>query len=95
MDTPSLETLLRDWRTGDQSALDRMVPLVYAELRRLARGQLRRDPGAHSVEPTVLVHEAYLRLLGARVDWRSARQFPVVSYQFKKSPQSHLRPNLL
>ena len=75
MDTPSLETLLREWRTGDQSALDRMVPLVYAELRRLARGQLRRDPAAHSVEPTVLVHEAYLRLLGARVDWRDRTHF--------------------
>lgn len=73
--TPALETLLRDWRAGDQSALDRMVPLVYAELRRLARGQLRRDPAAHSVEPTVLVHEAYLRLLGARVDWRDRTHF--------------------
>jgi RNA polymerase sigma factor (TIGR02999 family) len=75
MDTESLEGLLRDWRQGDQSALDRMVPHVYAELRRLARGQLRRDPAAHSVEPTVLVHEAYLRLLGARVDWRDRTHF--------------------
>lgn len=75
MDTPSLETLLREWRAGDHAALDRLVPLVYAELRRLARGQLRRDPAAHSVEPTVLVHEAYLRLLGARVDWRDRTHF--------------------
>ena len=75
MDEPSLETLLSEWRAGDPSALDRLVPLVYAELRRLARGQLRRDPAAHSVEPTVLVHEAYLRLLGARVDWRDRTHF--------------------
>lgn len=75
MDAPSLETLLGEWRAGDSSALDRLVPLVYAELRRLARGQLRRDPAAHSVEPTVLVHEAYLRLLGARVDWRDRTHF--------------------
>ena len=58
MNTEPLEALLHDWRMGDQSALDRMVPIVYSELRRLARGQLRRDPAAHSVEPTVLVHEA-------------------------------------
>jgi RNA polymerase sigma factor (TIGR02999 family) len=75
MNTEPLEALLHDWRMGDQSALDRMVPIVYSELRRLARGQLRRDPAAHSVEPTVLVHEAYLRLLGARVDWRDRTHF--------------------
>ncbi|MGE0812317.1 MAG: sigma-70 family RNA polymerase sigma factor [Vicinamibacterales bacterium] len=75
MEPESPERLLRDWRDGDVEALDRLVPLVYLELKRLARGQLRRDPGAHSVQPTALVHDAYLRLVGARVDWRDRTHF--------------------
>lgn len=75
MDAEPLEQLLREWRAGDTAALDKMVPIVYAELRRLARGQLRRDPAARSLEPTVLVHEAYLQLLGARVDWQDRTHF--------------------
>lgn len=75
MDADTLEDLLRDWRDGDTTALDRMVPIIYAELRRLARGQLRRDPAARSLQPTVLVHEAYLQLLGARVDWQDRTHF--------------------
>lgn len=75
MDAERLEQLLRDWRAGDATALDRLVPIIYAELRRLARGQLRRDPAARSVQPTVLVHEAYLQLLGARVDWQDRTHF--------------------
>jgi RNA polymerase sigma factor (TIGR02999 family) len=75
MAVESPERLLLDWRAGDAAALDRLVPLVYGELKRLARGQLRRDPGAHSMQPTALVHEAYLRLLGARVDWQGRTHF--------------------
>jgi RNA polymerase sigma factor (TIGR02999 family) len=74
-ETESLEQLLRDWRTGDASALDRMVPIVYTELRRLARGQLRRESAAQSIQPTALVHEAYLRLLGAKIDWQDRTHF--------------------
>ena len=67
--------LLAQWRDGDESAYDRLVPLVYADLRRLARGQLRREPTGHSLQPTLLVHEAYLRLAGADVTWQNRTHF--------------------
>ncbi len=56
-------------------AYDRLVPLVYGELRRLARGQLRREQAGHSLQPTALVHEAYLRLVKADVDWQNRTHF--------------------
>jgi RNA polymerase sigma-70 factor (ECF subfamily) len=61
--------LLIDWGSGDQSALGKLMPLVYAELRRLAGNYLRRERADHTLQPTALVNEAYLRL----VDQRSAR----------------------
>jgi RNA polymerase sigma-70 factor (ECF subfamily) len=67
--------LLREWRQGDVQAGNRLVPFVYAELRRLARGQLRRERAAHSLQPTALVHEAYLRLVKADVDWQDRTHF--------------------
>jgi len=59
---PSVTILLRAWRDGDRTALDRVVPLVYAELRRIAAGYLQREPDGHTLEPTALVHEAYIRM---------------------------------
>lgn len=67
--------LLREWRQGDDQACDRLVPFVYGELRRLARGQLRREQAGHSLQPTALVHEAYLRLVNADVDWQDRTHF--------------------
>jgi len=55
--------LLRSWRQGDGAALDRLVPLVHAELRRVARRQLRREGPGHTLQATALVHEVYLRLV--------------------------------
>jgi RNA polymerase sigma-70 factor, ECF subfamily len=60
----SVTTLLQAWKEGDRSALDRLVPLVYAELRRMAGACLRNESMAQTLEPTALVHEAYLRLVG-------------------------------
>jgi RNA polymerase sigma factor (TIGR02999 family) len=58
--------LLLKWRRGDQVALEQLIPLVYKELRRIAGAQLRGERVDHSLQPTALVHEAYLRLV--RVD---------------------------
>ncbi len=56
--------LLQAWSAGNQEALDRLLPLVYDELRRLARSYLRKQAANHSLQPTALVHEAYLRMVG-------------------------------
>ncbi|QOY87008.1 ECF-type sigma factor [Paludibaculum fermentans] len=61
---------------GDKSALDRLLPLVYEELRRLARAYLSRERDGHTLQPTALVHEAYMRLIGQQtVDWSNRAQF--------------------
>jgi RNA polymerase sigma-70 factor, ECF subfamily len=60
----SVTELLHAWREGDRTALDRLVPLVYANLRGMAANHLRRESGIQTVDPTALVHEAYLRLVG-------------------------------
>ena len=61
--------LLIDWGKGDQAALERLMPLVYSELRHLASNYLRRERAEHTLQPTALVNEAYLKL----VDQRNAR----------------------
>jgi RNA polymerase sigma-70 factor, ECF subfamily len=64
------------WLGGDSPALSRALPEVYAELRRLAGGYLRHERPNHTLQPTALVHEAYLRLRGQRnVDWGNRTQF--------------------
>lgn len=68
--------LLLDWNAGDQRALDQLMPLVYDELRRLASSYLRRERADHTLQPTALVNEAYLRLIDqANVQWQSRTQF--------------------
>ena len=79
---PDITGLLDDWGRGDPRALDRLVPLVYAELRRVAARQLRHERDGHSLQPTALVHEAYLRLVGQRqVHWENRAHFFAVSAQ--------------
>ena len=58
--------LLTRWSDGDPKALADLMPLVYTELRRLAASQMRRERSDHTLQPTALVHEAYLRLAGHR-----------------------------
>jgi RNA polymerase sigma factor (TIGR02999 family) len=74
---PSTETqLLLAWTAGDRRALDQMLPLVYDELHRLASSYLSRERPDHTLQPTALVHEAFLRLINQReVDWRNRAQF--------------------
>lgn len=72
----SITQLLLKWSDGDQSALDQLMPLVYDELRQLARSYLRRHAHNHTMQPTVLVNEAYLRLVNQRqVTWQNRAQF--------------------
>ncbi len=61
--THEVTRLLADWAKGDQKALDALTPLVYNELRQLAASYLRRERQGHTLQPTALVHEAYLRLV--------------------------------
>jgi RNA polymerase sigma factor (TIGR02999 family) len=68
--------LLADWRRGDEAAAERLLPLVYDELRKIAAIHLRGERAAHTLQPTALVHEAYLRLVDLeRVDWRDRTHF--------------------
>jgi RNA polymerase sigma-70 factor (ECF subfamily) len=68
--------LLVAWSEGDSGALDALMPVVYAELRRQARRALRREATGHTLQPTALVHEAYLKLVGqAPSRWRGREQF--------------------
>jgi DNA-directed RNA polymerase specialized sigma24 family protein len=62
--------LLEDWGEGDRGALERLMPAVYEELRRIARRYMRREGSGHTLQTTELVNEAYLRLAGgSRVRW--------------------------
>lgn len=68
--------LLLQWTEGDEAAFEQLVPLVYEELRRLARHYLRRERADHTMQTTTLVHEAYLRLIDAgRVRWQDRAHF--------------------
>ena len=68
--------LLDDLARGDRSALDKLLPIVYADLRALAASYFRSERGDHTLQPTALVHEAYLRLVGARFSgFENRRQF--------------------
>lgn len=68
--------LLLDWNAGDQRALAELMPLVYAELRQIAARQLRRERHDHTLQPTALVHEAWLRLAQTnRLTWQNRAHF--------------------
>lgn len=72
--------LLQAWRQGDHLALERLLPLVYADLRRRASRYLARERAGHSLETADLINEAYLRLRGAQgVDWRDRAHFFALS----------------
>ena len=67
---------LLDWGRSDKRALDQMLPVLYEELHRMASHYLSREGTGHTLQPTALVHEAYLRLVDQRrVDWRNRAQF--------------------
>src|SRR6201990_459934 len=76
IETTEVTDLLQKARIGDKDALDRLFPVVYKELRRVASRQLADERANHTLQPTALVHEAYLRLLGQHsVDWENRAHF--------------------
>ena len=77
--------LLTEWTRGNHGALDQLLPLVYAELRRIAARKLRAERVSHTLQPTALVHEAYLRLVDQRhVDWQDRAHFFGVAAQIMR-----------
>ncbi|MEO6724013.1 MAG: sigma-70 family RNA polymerase sigma factor [Blastocatellia bacterium] len=73
------------WNAGDQSALDQLLPVVYDELRRLARSYLRRERPDHTLQATALVHEAYFRLIDQRqVTWQNRAHFFGIAVQMMR-----------
>ena len=77
-----MTALLTDWSRGDAGALDQLVPLVYAELRRIAARQLRGERSNHTLQPTALVNEVYMRLVDQRqVAWQDRAHFLGVAAQ--------------
>ena len=83
--THQVTQLLEAWSQGDKEALDKLMPLVYDELRRLARQQMRRERAGHTLQTTALVNEAYMRLVDQRnAHWQSRAQFFGVAAQLMR-----------
>lgn len=87
--------LLTEWKTGDVSARERLLPLLYGELHRMADRYMRRESAVHTLQATALVHEAYLRLVqGQLPDWESrAHFFGVAAYLMRQLLVEHARRN--
>jgi RNA polymerase sigma factor (TIGR02999 family) len=80
-----LSGLLRAWSEGDHGALDKLTPLVYDELHRLASGYMRREREGHSLQTTALVNEAYMRLVDYKsMQWQNRAHFFAVSAQLMR-----------
>ena len=83
--TNQVSKLLSDWNKGDPQAREELMPLVYNELRKLAAAHLRRERDDHTLQPTALVHEVYLRLLDQRnVQWQDKTHFFGVAAQMMR-----------
>jgi RNA polymerase sigma-70 factor, ECF subfamily len=84
-DNAQVSRLLRAWCNGDRAALDRLTPIVYDELRRLARRYLRGERPGHSLQTTALVNEAYMRLVDYKgIQWQNRAHFFAVSAQLMR-----------
>src|SRR5271167_3553207 len=80
-----ISALLHAWSDGDQSALEKLTPLVYDELRGLARRYMKRERPGHSLQTTALVNEAYMRLVDyKRMQWQNRAHFFAVSAQLMR-----------
>ncbi len=75
----NITVLLKALRRGDREAGEKLFPLVYAELHKLARGYMRRERQNHTLQPTALINEAYVRLAQASIDWQNRAHFTAVA----------------
>jgi RNA polymerase sigma factor (TIGR02999 family) len=83
--TQEITTLLLSWSNGDQAALDQLIPLVYPELRRLARNYMNREKEGHTLQTSALINEAYLRLVDQQhLGWQNRAHFFAVSAQIMR-----------
>lgn len=97
MDTTDGEVtaLLHSLRSGDQLAREKLFRLVYAELHRLARSYMRRERANHTLQPTALINEAYLRLADASIDWESRAHFiQIAATAMRRILVDHARAHL-
>ncbi len=84
--------LLSKWRGGDDSAFDQLMPAVYDHLRRIASLQMRSERGEHTLQPTALVNEAVLKLVGMEVDWQDRAHFmAIAARQMRRLLVDHAR----
>lgn len=91
-DRTAVTTLLQRWRSGDPAALEALTPLVYEELRRIARRQMAHERREHTLEATALVHEAYLRLHDSDVPWQDRVHFyALAARQMRRILVDHAR----
>ena len=78
--TAEITTLLRAWSEGDAAALDRLTPLVYEELRRLAHTYMQRERAGNTLQATALVNEAYMRLVDVNgIEWQDRAHFLAIA----------------
>lgn len=96
LDREDVTVLLAELSKGNQAAASKLIPLVYAELRRLASGYMRRERSDHTLQATALVHEAYLKLVEQRsVDWQSrAHFFGIAAQVMRRILVDHARGHL-
>jgi RNA polymerase sigma factor (TIGR02999 family) len=94
--TPDLTQLLLAWGDGDREALDKLAPRVYRELKKLAGGYLRRERPGHTLQPTALAHEAFIKLIDQRnVHWRNrAHFFGIAAQAMRRILVDHARARL-
>ena len=86
--------MLLDWRSGNKEALSQLMPVVYDELRRIAAQYMRRERVQHTLQPTALVNEAYLRLVGMKISWQGrAHFFAVAARLMRRLLVDHARAN--
>lgn len=84
--THGVTQLLLDWSNGDKTALDRLMPLIYEELRRLAHRYMSRERGGHTMQTTALVNEAYVRLINRKnVHWQDRAHFFAIAAELMRT----------